>query len=175
MSTSNTTPRVYVGTYAKYNEGWSSIAGEWLSLEDYSDKEAFLTACKACHSDEADPEFMFQDHEGIPAAFISESHIDEALWDWLELDDDGKDLLAAFQGAIDHAGTIDEARDAFLGRANTEADFAEQWLEETGGLEGIPEHLRGYFDYAAYGRDMRLGGEVYFVRFKGELWAFSAT
>ena len=28
-------PRIYVGTYAKYNDG--SIAGKWLDLNDYED------------------------------------------------------------------------------------------------------------------------------------------
>ena len=31
---------VYVGTYAKYNNG--SLSGAWLDLSDYSDKEEFL-------------------------------------------------------------------------------------------------------------------------------------
>ena len=38
------TARIYVGTYAKYNNG--SIAGAWLNLDDYSDKDAFLAACR---------------------------------------------------------------------------------------------------------------------------------
>src|SRR5690349_16831915 len=59
---SSTAPRVYVGTYAKYNNG--SIAGAWLDLEDYADKDSFLAACAELHKDEDDPEFMFQDFEG---------------------------------------------------------------------------------------------------------------
>jgi len=50
--------RIYVGTYAKYNAG--SIKGAWLDLEDYSDRDAFLEACRELHKDEQDPEFMFQ-------------------------------------------------------------------------------------------------------------------
>lgn len=33
---------VYVGTYAKYNNG--SLSGAWLNLSDYSDKEEFYEA-----------------------------------------------------------------------------------------------------------------------------------
>ena len=34
--------RVYVGTYARYNNG--SLFGKWLDLSDYSDKDEFLEA-----------------------------------------------------------------------------------------------------------------------------------
>ncbi len=85
---------VYVGTYAKYNNG--SIDGAWLDLEDYSDKDTFIAACQELHKDEADPELMFQDWEGIPNGMISESHIDSEVFAWLDLDDDDREILAAY-------------------------------------------------------------------------------
>jgi antirestriction protein len=167
---SDTQARVYVGTYAKYNEG--SIEGEWLNLEDYSDKDAFLDACKELHKDEEDPELMFQDYEGIPKGMISESHIDEAVWEWLELDDNDKELLSVYQAEIDSDGTIDQARDAFAGTFRDEEDWAYEFLNDTGALNEIPENLRNYFDYEAYARDARLGGDICFVNHNGETWAF---
>ena len=50
--------RIYVGTYAKYNDG--SIEGKWLDLSDYSDKEEFYEACRELHKDEEDPESEYQ-------------------------------------------------------------------------------------------------------------------
>ncbi len=76
--------KLYVGTYAKYNNG--SIAGKWLNLNDYASKEEFLLACKAVHKDERDPEFMFQDYEAMEdweQAFYSEFYIDAKYWDVL--------------------------------------------------------------------------------------------
>ena len=72
--------KVYVGTYAKYNNG--SIFGEWIDAEDYADKEEFIEACKELHKDEPDPELMLQDYEGFPEVFYSEKDIDSRLWDW---------------------------------------------------------------------------------------------
>lgn len=46
-------------------------------------------------------------------------------------------------------------------------------LEETGGLEGVPEHLRNYIDFQAYGRDCVLGGDFTIYRIDGESWAVS--
>jgi antirestriction protein len=168
--TTDSTARLYVGTYAKYNSG--SINGAWLNLEDYADKDAFLEACRELHKDESDPEFMFQDFEGFPRSLYSESSVSDAIWEWLELDDDDRELLAVFQEGVDESGDIDRARDAYMGKYNTEADWAAEYLEETGGLEGVPAHLANYIDFESYARDARLGGDVVFVRYEGDLWVF---
>lgn len=78
MSTTTTTPAVYVGTYHKYNCG--SIFGKWFDLTEFDGREDFYEACQALHADEWDAEFMFQDWEGIPSQFVSESSID---WDFI--------------------------------------------------------------------------------------------
>jgi antirestriction protein len=144
--------RVYVGTYAKYNSG--SINGAWLDCDDYAGIDDFIEACQALHSDEHDPELMFQDYEGFPAAYYNESSIAEELWGWLALNDDERELIAAYQHCFDDTGTIEQARDAFMGTANSERDFAEQRVDDSGLLDQIPEHLRYYFDYEAYARDL---------------------
>ncbi|EDQ6556309.1 type-F conjugative transfer system pilin acetylase TraX [Salmonella enterica subsp. enterica] len=74
MSTTTTTPAVYVGTYHKYNCG--SIFGKWFDLTEFDGREDFYEACQALHADEWDAEFMFQDWEGIPSQFVSECSID---------------------------------------------------------------------------------------------------
>jgi len=158
--------RIYVGTYAKYNAG--SIKGAWLDLEDYADRDAFLEACRELHRDEQDPEFMFQDFEGFPRSFYNESSAPpDELWDWLKLDEDEQELLAIYQDHIDSEGNIDTARDAFMGKYDSEEDWAANWLEDVGSLQEVPEHLRNYIDYKAYARDARLGGDVSFVRHDG--------
>lgn len=59
-----TDPKIYVGTYAKYNAG--DLSGAWLFLRDYATYEELIEACLELHSDEADPELMIQDSEGFP-------------------------------------------------------------------------------------------------------------
>lgn len=71
MKTSLNNAKLYVGTYAKYNDG--SINGAWLDLSDYDTAEEFLTACAELHADEPDAEFMFQDYEGFPSKYYGES------------------------------------------------------------------------------------------------------
>ena len=168
--TEKSDPRVYVGTYGKYNNG--SLKGAWLNLADYADKEAFLAACAELHRGEHDPEFMFQDWENIPDGMISESGIEDALWDWLALDDDDKELLAAYRSAVDQAGTIDQARDAFMGTFESEEGWAESYLDDTGLLKEVPESLRGYIDFERYARDAGYNGMT-FVRHGGKVWVFN--
>ena len=79
-------PAVYVGTYAKYNDG--SLAGEWVKFADYSDADEFFDYIKALHEDEDDPEFMFQDSEYLPDSLYSESLSPsdvEAIYEYLEV------------------------------------------------------------------------------------------
>ena len=87
-------PAIYVGTYGKYNSG--SISGAWLKLRDYKTSEEFYTAAKKLHSNEHDPELMFQDYEDIPEAFISESFINPVIFDLIHWDNQSIDLEAFY-------------------------------------------------------------------------------
>ncbi|EMK9417163.1 antirestriction protein ArdA, partial [Escherichia coli] len=47
-----TAPSVYVGTYAKYNNG--SIEGKWINLlDDVTDRDDFCEKIAELHKDEA--------------------------------------------------------------------------------------------------------------------------
>lgn len=60
-------PRIYVGTWAKYNAG--SLSGEWLALKDYDNYSELCEVMRAIHDDESDPEPMIQDCEDFPEGF----------------------------------------------------------------------------------------------------------
>ena len=90
---------IYVGTYKKYNEG--SLKGEWIDLTEFSSKEDFYEEIKELHSDEEDPEFMFQDFEDAANGFyemgwISESHIEEDVFECLNHNWSNDDELETF-------------------------------------------------------------------------------
>lgn len=152
-----TESKIYVGTYAKYNDG--SLFGKWFDLSDFSDKDEFIKACLELHSDEDDPELMFQDWENIPDCYISESDIGEEFWDVLNSDVD----FDAFTAFIEMrgSGNISDFEDAFIGKYDSEEDFAEQFFDELY-LHEIPDHLRNYIDYKSFARDI-FCGDYYFV------------
>jgi antirestriction protein len=150
--------RIYVGTYAKYNNG--SLKGEWLNVADFGSKADFYTRAAEIHSDEDDPEFMFQDWEGISRAFVSESGIDEIVFELNDLSDDDIEAFMAFAD-INGEITVEQFQDAFCGRYKTEVDYAESYVDECGLLSEMPENLRYYFDYERFARDLFIE-DVYF-------------
>lgn len=164
-----TAPRIYVGTFGKYNNG--SIEGAWMDLEDYSDAETFEQACQELHGP-GEHEFMYQDWEGIPASMIGESHLSADFWEWVDLDDQDKVLLAVYRDHVDQSGTLEQAQDAYAGQAASPEDWAGDYLEETGALAEVPEHLRNYIDFASYARDAGYNGMVFAEVSYGEVWVF---
>ena len=88
---------VYVGTYGKYNDG--SIEGKWMYPADYDTLDDFIDACMELHSDEKDPELMFQDAENLPDSLYSESDFSEEAFDfakWIDDNDDKADAAVAY-------------------------------------------------------------------------------
>jgi len=160
---------IYVGTYAKYNNG--SIEGKWLNPADYADRDDFYAACAELHADESDPEFMFQDFECIPEGMVSESHVDAELWDWLDMDDDDKELLSVYRDHVDSDGTLEQARDAYQGRARTAEDAVEEIFGE---CYTIPRELESYIDWSRVVRDWECDGFT-FARHDGEVIVFRAV
>lgn len=155
-----TEARVYVGTYHKYNEG--SLFGKWISLCDYDDKEAFYEACQELHSDEEDPEFMFQDYENIPGDLIHESGMSDNLFDVLQALSDMQDgmqepfLIWLNNGHHNLSGSdidnlIASFDDEYVGKYDDEEDYAFELVAER---DDLNEFALQYFDYKAYANDL---------------------
>ena len=64
----------------------------------------------------------------------------------------------------DRGMTIEEIKDFNLDEIylfeGSAQEYAENYMEETGILNQIPENLRYYFDYDAFARDMLIGGDI---------------
>lgn len=147
-------PALYVGTYGKYAAG--SIDGAWLYLDNYADPYDFMVACKQLHHDDPDPEFMFQDYMDLPSSLYKEClTMDDliAIYEFLELENYEREAVQVYRDQIGD-GSIDYILEAYNGVYDSEEDFATQFLEDTGDLASIPEHLQHYFDYDAYTRDL---------------------
>ena len=154
-------PRVYVSTYAKYNDG--NLNGEWVELDDFSDYDDFIEYCTELHSDERHPELMFQDWENIPDEFISESHLSEDFWDLLEMYNEYDQTF--INDLIDHIGSsdIDEIRDTierlYIIYTDDVTYALETFLEDTGDLDD-PDFCEKYFDYDEFGRALDNDGFI---------------
>ncbi len=159
--------RIYVGTYAKYNEG--SIFGKWLDLSDYSDSEEFYNACRELHSDEEDPELMFQDWEYIPSALIGESWLADNIFEIIEavsnLSETQQEAFGVWLNytsrniaSEDIDDLISSFEDEYQGEYKDEEDFAYEIVEE---CYDLPEFAKTYFDYEKFARNLFLGDYYY--------------
>lgn len=82
-----------------------------------------------------------------------------------ELEDFDEYELEAFGAMLDYGYATDEAlkkvQDGdymYYSGCYSMAEVAEQYADETGLLSNIPDDLRYYFDFEAYGRDMEING-----------------
>ena len=174
MSAAHDLMTVYVSTYASYNSG--SLRGAWVDLEQFSSKEEFLEHCRDMFPDEGDPELMFQDWQGIPEGFVSESSIEEIVWDFLRLSNDEQECIRLYLDEVNgEERDLDRILECYIGAFESESDWAYQWWEESGMLGNVPGYAHAYIDFESYARDARLNGDVVFVRHEGRLTCFNGN
>ena len=147
-------PRIYVGTYAKYNDG--DISGEWVDLTDFAhDYDGFVKHCREIHKDEKDPEFMIQDYEGFPrkwyheAGLPTEEEFDKII-EISELDDSEKNAYDAYLELDFSDDSIEAFREHYYGKYEDDNTLGYEIVEEM----GIPQNPEMYFDYDRFGRDL---------------------
>jgi antirestriction protein len=119
------TVAIYVGTYKNYNNGY--LFGKWVNLDDYPTKEDFFKKCQEIHNDEPpnELELMFQDWEGIPKGYITECHIVDELWEFLDLKERERDIVRAYQENDSSITPIEEIlEDKYIGEYNSLEDYA---------------------------------------------------
>jgi antirestriction protein len=145
-------PSIYVGTYAKYNNG--SIFGAWIDLTDYQTSQEFYKACEELHKDEQDPEFMFQDFENFPKSLYSESGNIDAIYDYIDFINHTHLSIEAVNTGLSLDIPLDKLEDSYYGQFDNDTDLAYEYIESTGLLQGVPDTITNYFDYQAFGRDL---------------------
>ena len=147
-------PRIYVGTYAKYNDG--SIDGEWVDLTDFAhDYDGFVKHCREIHKDEKDPEFMIPDYEGFPSSMYHEGGLPSEeefnkIIELYELDDSEKDAYAAYLELGYSDDSIEAFREHYYGKYEDDNTLGYESVEEF----GMPQNPEMYFDYDRFGRDL---------------------
>ena len=156
-----TNVQIYVGTYAKYNNG--SIDGAWLKLEDYADYSELYEAMRELHKDEEDPEFMFQDYECSEAieklGIISECHISENIYEVLEAIENcdyEEEIIEAYiccfgSNENDIQEILEKVNESYSGEYSNDIEFTQQLLEDTGDLTAdLPAYIHIDWKRTAY-------------------------
>ena len=165
----NTQPRIYAACLASYNNG--ILHGAWIDADqDADDILHDISEMLECSPMPGAEEWAVHDVDRLPD--MGEfPDIDRVAMIAQGIEDHGE----AFRAYVEMVGpdwvSVEAFQDRYIGEYQTQAEFAEQWLEAVGDLASVPEHLQAFIDFDAYGRDMILGGSI---TCEGRHWFYNA-
>ena len=155
------TPRIYVACLAAYNRG--RLHGEWIDADQSADD--IRESIKQMLSRSPEPcaeEWAIHDHDNFQGIEIGEhTSIDDvaAIAELL------REYESAGAIAYKHFNDLDDARkalaDQYYGEWSSLADWAENYLEDTWGLQSVPEALRNYIDFERWADDLEMSGDIF--------------
>ena len=145
--------RIYVACLASYNAG--KLHGTWIDLDfklvDEVQREIELML--KASSEPCAEEYAIHDFEGIKCEeYENIATIVLKVQTLNELEDSQKAAFLAFLNH-DNSVTIDNFRDAYKGRWDSEKEYAIHLFDELY-LDEMPDHLTHYIDYESFRRDL---------------------
>lgn len=148
--------KIYVTNLRKYNNG--KIIGEWISLPCEGLEEVLNKI-----SNNGNDELFISDYE-TDISNLKISEYDDILQlneIAEEIDNLSDDEVIALQAYLEQYNDIEQALEevrqgnyTIYYDCDDMSDVAYQVVNESGLLDGVPEEVKIYFDYEAYGRDM---------------------
>lgn len=156
MARDTDTPSAWIGCLGCYNSG--RLVGRWIPGIECDDLESVgLTdsagKCKQCGADE----FLALDHENFMGLLDGgEPNPMECYEMALKLADvaeyEREILVAWLSNGMNF--DLDEMRECYIGEYSSDEDMAREYIDSTGLLSDVPDHLSRYFDFESYARDM---------------------
>ena len=157
--------KIFVTNLGRYNEGY--LVGKWVKLPVSEDK--LNEVLKEIGINEYYEEYFITDCENyiiglndVISEYSSVQALNSLAQRLEELSDDESNKLGAVLEyeactSVDEVIVILDKLDEFdlIEGVSDDEKLGYYYAEECGSID-IPEHLRSYFDYEAYGRDIRL-------------------
>ena len=139
------------------------LKGMWIDLENIYSIDEVLEALAQdgfiSRNDDGNPvydsDLLVADIDGdLPAHFLDRYDVFD-LAGFIEARDCGFDaaIVAAYLD-IFTLWDVQRCTENYLGKYDSPEDYAYQYIEDTGLLSSLPDNLQGYFDYAAFARDL---------------------
>lgn len=165
--------KIYAASLSDYNAG--ILHGAWFDLANYNDADELYDAIKSqvletsptAHEEglKAAEEFAIHDYDGIYPSGLGEYESLDYLMDIQDclnkcidrgIDEEAFCAWWTEISGVHSSADFDSFEDAYCGKYDSEEDYAYQYIDETGMLDGLPEWAQRYFDYEAFTRDMFL-------------------
>lgn len=161
-TTTDTTPRAWIGCLACYNEG--RLVGDWYNAIDADDVTPETIHGRATSHEELwcfDIENMLtrsemSPHEATRQAEVIESvdeHQRAAFHAWVASGDYVEDG--------DGLPSVSDFEERYCGEWESFDDYARELADDTGLLADVPEGIANYFDWDAWTRDLRFDYSTY--------------
>ena len=158
--------RIFLTNLGKYNEG--ELVGEWVKLP--ATEKDIEEVKNRIGINEQYEEYFITDYEsdidGLKVGeYDSVDNLNEIAEQLDSLDEYEKEVIAAMLSeGYDLEDALNRKDDCIVwSDCNNMEDVAIAYCEECGILDSIPENLRNYFDYEAFGRDMSFEGQFVFT------------
>jgi len=170
-------PRIYVACLASYNAG--VLHGEWIeaaqALETIREQ---IQDMLASSPERCAEEYAIHDYDNFGGLQIHEYENLEAIQVAAQLLQDYPEIAAPVMNYYGGLDAVEDAREAienrYIGHFDDLGSWAQEYLNETGALDGLAEPLRCYFDFCDYGRDLELSGEIIVIEVRHQvhlLWS----
>jgi antirestriction protein len=146
------TPRIYVADLEAYNNG--RLVGEWLDLADYNDADELMDAIQDVLKKSGGEEYAIHDVEYVPRSMYSEymgKRDFEELYEMMDLAKQNDLPLDVVQEVVSQFS--ESAVEEFVGKYDSATDFAEQLVDDLGGIQNFND-FEYYLDI--YETDRRL-------------------
>jgi len=138
--------------------------------------------CDRCNADRQVPsaeEWAIHDYEGFAGIKIEEADSFERIAKLAEtLDELADDVTTeAWAAWVDNWSgdetDLEAFRDAYQGTFDTLTVWAEDWIDSTDMLAGVPDSIARYFDFESWARDCECGGDIWTARTDSGLAVFN--
>lgn len=162
--------KIFLTNLGKYNEGY--LIGKWVKLPISEDELKEVLAEISINEEYeeyfiSDYETTFEGMKYVIGEYTSVQALNALAKEIEALSEDKKEKLAAVLES-EYCHSIEDVREVVVSLddyglikgIDDDEQLGHYYAEECGYIESVPKHLRGYFDYEAFGRDIRLEGSI---------------
>ena len=135
-SVNDDTPKIYVADLEAYNNG--RLSGVWLDLTDYSDADELMDAINDFLKTTGGEEYAIHDYENLPRSMYSEYMGARDFAELYEMMDLAKENDLPLDVVMEIVSQFDRsAVEEYTGMYDSEQDFAEQLVDDLGGIQNF--------------------------------------
>jgi antirestriction protein len=135
-SVNDDTPKIYVADLEAYNNG--RLSGVWLDLTDYSDADELMDAINDFLKTTGGEEYAVHDYENLPSSMYSEYmgvRDFEEIYEMMDLAKENDLPLDVVMEVVSQFNS--SALNEYTGVYDSEKDFAEQLVDDLGGIQNF--------------------------------------